>query len=254
MAAGAVLYQTGETDMYNMGGLWRKMPITAVFTFVAVLGITGMPGFNGYASKTILHHAIDEAFLYGHPSFEYAEWIFTVVSAGTVCSFIKFYYFIFLRREPDTFKNNAKDKSNMIWVMGILAGLVALIGMVPNWIPDNVLIPAAMSLSYDHSFIGYYLSDMNFWNSKDLWGTVIVYALGGIMFIAGYRFHLFHLKLPRWMNAEKYFYTPITTVCEKFPDFCVANYEKPIIFGDTLIYAIILSIIMGALIITRFIL
>lgn len=254
MSAGAVLYQTGETNMYNMGGLLKKMPLTAAFTFIAVLGITGMPGFNGYASKTVLHHAIDEAFLYGHPSFEYAEWIFTVVSAGTVCSFIKFFYFIFLRREPDNFKNSAKDSSNMVIVMGVLSALVVLIGVMPNWLPDKILIPAAMASSYDQSFIGYYLSDMNFWNAKDLWEMVIVYALGFVMFATGYRFHLFHLELPQWMNAEKYIYTPVTTVCEKFPDFCVANYEKPIIFGDTLIYAIILSIIMGALIITRFVL
>lgn len=254
MSAGAVLYQTGETDMYNMGGLLKKMPLTALVTFVAILGITGMPGFNGYASKTLLHHAIEEAFLYGHSSFEYAEWIFTVVSAGTVCSFIKFFYFIFLRREPDQCKHEAKDSKNMVFSMGILAAMVFLIGIFPNWLPDNVLIPAAMASSYDHSFIGYYLSDLNYWNSKDMMAMVVVYALGFMMFIIGHRFHLFHLKLPRWMNAEKYIYTPVTYVCKKFPDFCVVNFENPIIFGDTLIYTIMLSIIMGILVITKFVL
>ncbi|MDW7671738.1 MAG: proton-conducting transporter membrane subunit [Bacillota bacterium] len=251
MVAGAVLYQTGETDMYNMGGLWKKMPVTAALCFVAVMGITGMPGFNGYASKTVLHHAIEEAFLYGHPSFKYAEWIFTVVSAGTVCSFIKFYYYIFLRHQTGDFGRDAKDSPHMTAVMGVLAALIILIGVFPNWLPNSVLIPAAMDSSYDQGFIGYYLSEMNFWNLKDLGGMVIVYILGFVMFIVGYRFHLFHLKLPGWLNAEKYIYTPVTMVCEKFPEFCVARYEKPIIFGDTLIYAIILSIIMGALVITR---
>ena len=251
MVAGAVLYQTGETNMYNMGGLWKKMPVTAALCLIAIFGITGMPGFNGYASKTVLHHAIEEAFLYGHPSFEYAEWIFTVVSAGTVCSFIKFFYYIFLRHRTGEFGQDAKDSPHMNKAMAVLAACIIFIGLFPNWLPDKVLIPASMAFSYDPGFVSYYLMDMNFWNLKDLGGMIIVYGLGFTMFIVGYRYHLFHLKLPSWMNAEKYIYTPVTTVCEKFPEFCVARYEKPIIFGDTLIYAMILSLIMGVLVISR---
>jgi hydrogenase-4 component B len=131
MVAGAVFYETGETNMYNMGGLWRKMPVTAALCLVAVLGITGMPGFNGYASKTVLHHAINEAFLYGHPSFEYAEWIFVVVSAGTVCSFIKFFYYIFLRRNPDSFTVKAEDPRRMNYAMAVLAASILFIGIFP---------------------------------------------------------------------------------------------------------------------------
>ncbi|SMP45151.1 complex I subunit 5 family protein [Anoxynatronum buryatiense] len=251
MVAGAVFYQTGETNMYNMGGLWRKMPVTALLCFIAVLGITGMPGFNGYASKTMLHHAIDEAFKYGHPSFEYAEWAFKVVSAGTVCSFIKFFYFIFLRRQPEGFGEEARDSKRMAVSMAVLAVFIVFIGLFPNWLPEQILIPAAMAFSYDAGFIGNYLTNMNFWTVKDLTGMVVIYALGFAMFLVGHRFHLFHLKLPAWMNAEKFIYTPVTTVCEKFPEFCVTRYEKPIIFGDTLIYALILCVIMGALVISR---
>ena len=251
MVAGAVLYETGETNMYNMGGLWKKMPVTAALCLVAVLGITGMPGFNGYASKTVLHHAINEAFLYGHPSFEYAEWIFVVVSAGTVCSFIKFFYYIFLRRNPDSFDVKAEDPRRMNYPMGILAASILFIGIFPNWLPEKILIPSVMAASYDHGFIASYIVDMNFWNLQDLGGSVIVYSLGFIMFLVGFRFHLFHLKLPKWMNAERYIYTPVTIVCEKLPEFCVTKFEKPIIFGDTLIYALILSVIMGALLLSR---
>ena len=251
MVAGVVLYKTGETNMYNMGGLLKKMPVTAFLCFVATLGITGMPGFNGYASKTVLHHAIDEAFQYGHPSLEYAEWIFIAVSAGTVCSFIKFFYYIFLRPAPEGFGTNATDPGRMIGPMILLAGLITVIGMFPNWLMDTALIPAAMSFSYDPVFIQSYLEGLSFWTVKDLLGTVVVYVIGFGMFFIGFRYHLFHLKLPEWLNAERYIYTPVTTVCEKIPEFCVTQYEKPIIFGDTLIYALTLTVIMGALVLSR---
>jgi hydrogenase-4 component B len=31
LGMGAVAFRTGELDMYKLGGLWRKMPITFVF-------------------------------------------------------------------------------------------------------------------------------------------------------------------------------------------------------------------------------
>ncbi|RQD67409.1 MAG: proton-conducting membrane transporter [Tindallia sp. MSAO_Bac2] len=251
MVAGAVFYQTGETNMYKMGSLWKKMPITAVLCLIAALGITGMPLFNGYASKTVLHHAIEEAFLYGHSSFEYAEWIFTVVSAGTVCSFIKFFYFIFLRKNKDNEPLKISDPKSMNIPMAVLAVLIIFFGVAPNWLMDTALIPAAMAFSYDPDFISNYLVDMDFWNWKDLSGMILVYGLGFAMFFTGMKFHLFHLKLPSWASAERYIYSPVNTVCEKFPDFCVQRYEKPIIFGDTLIYAILLTVIMAMLVISR---
>jgi formate hydrogenlyase subunit 3/multisubunit Na+/H+ antiporter MnhD subunit len=61
LAVGAVLLRTGEVNMYRLGGMWREMPFTAVACLIAAAGISGVPGLNGYASKTLLHHAVVEA-------------------------------------------------------------------------------------------------------------------------------------------------------------------------------------------------
>ncbi len=98
MVAGVVYWHTGELDMYKLGGLWKKIPITTIVFIVAALGISGVPFFNGYVSKTILHHGIVEAYEYGSPVFFYAELMFILVSAGTVCSFIKMFYYVFLAK------------------------------------------------------------------------------------------------------------------------------------------------------------
>ena len=88
MVAGVVFLYTHELDMYKLGGLWKRLPFTALVCLIAVFGITGMPGFNGFISKSILHHAIIEAYQYGAPSFRGAEIIFNIISAGTDCSFL----------------------------------------------------------------------------------------------------------------------------------------------------------------------
>ncbi|ABR50231.1 NADH dehydrogenase (quinone) [Alkaliphilus metalliredigens QYMF] len=250
MVAGAVYMRTKELDMYQLGGLWRKMPFTAFVALIAVFGITGMPGFNGFASKSILHHAIIEAYEYGHPSFRYAEMLFTLVSAGTVCSFLKFYGFIFLGKCPEEHQKIEGDDPKMSLAMGILAMLIVLIGLNPSVFLNIMIIPGLMSFTYDPAFIDKYIVGMNFWNSQDLISMVGVYALGTGIFIVGLKYHLFHLHLPKWLNAEKFLYKPVTDFCEEFPNYCVQRFEKRMIFGDVFIYAILLTVIMGLLVIS----
>lgn len=250
MSAGAVYFYTKETNMYRLGGLWRKMPWVALLALIGVLGITGMPGFNGFASKSILHHAIMEAYQYGDSSFRYAEWLFTLVSAGTVCSFLKFYSYIFLGKLSDQHKKPASRNPWMMRAMIILAGAIVFIGLFPSWLMDNMLIKALLSFSYDPAFISKYIIGMNFFNFKDLMNMALVYALGGIMFYVGTKFHLFHAHLPGWMNAEKWLYRPADLFCEKFPQFCAINVEKPMIRGDVFMYVILLTLLLGGFLIS----
>src|SRR3984957_2317190 len=52
LAAGSVIHAlSGEQDMRNMGGLWRKIPITFWTMTAGVVAITGIPPFAGFFSK-----------------------------------------------------------------------------------------------------------------------------------------------------------------------------------------------------------
>ena len=244
MVAGVVYMRTEESNMYELGGLWRKMPITALLCLIAVFGITGMPGFNGFASKSVLHHAIIEAYEYGHYSYKYAELFFKLVSAGTVCSFIKFFVFIFLGKCPDRFKYIKGDFHRMSVAMSILAVFIIGIGIFPNLFVDNLLAPAAIAFHYDLSFINKYIIGLDFWGAKDMVAMIGIYFFGLGMFIIGSKYHLFHMHLPRWISAERYIYTPVTTFFGRLSDYCIQRYEKRIIFGDVFIYTMILTVIL----------
>jgi len=61
LSVGAVMYATGGLrKMSALGGLGRRMPLTAFCFFVGALAMGGMPPFNGFMSKFTLFLALGE--------------------------------------------------------------------------------------------------------------------------------------------------------------------------------------------------
>jgi len=99
MTAGAVIYSTGEENLKYLGGLARKMPVTAAAFTIAALSIAGFPGFNGFVSKGIVISASHYTFVKGPLAvgdFYTLELLLLVGGVGTFLSFIKFGYYAFL--------------------------------------------------------------------------------------------------------------------------------------------------------------
>lgn len=74
LGAGSVIHALHEKqNIWDMGGLWKKMPITGTTFFIGVLAISGIPPFAGFWSKDeILAGALQN----GHPII-YAVGLFT---------------------------------------------------------------------------------------------------------------------------------------------------------------------------------
>ena len=89
MCIGAVIYRTGKQNLSELGGFARSMPITTLTCIIAALSISGVPLFNGYASKAILYEASYQSIL--------LLWSLKLASLGTFISFCKFTYYGFLR-------------------------------------------------------------------------------------------------------------------------------------------------------------
>lgn len=57
MVAGAVIQATGRRRLGELGGLWRRMPITGVMAVIGGLAIAAMPGMGSYVSKALITSA-----------------------------------------------------------------------------------------------------------------------------------------------------------------------------------------------------
>ncbi|WP_440767315.1 Na(+)/H(+) antiporter subunit D [Natronorubrum sp. DTA7] len=126
MAVGVVIYRTGEEDLYELGGLWREMPLTAVAFGLGALSITAIPGFNGYISKGMVFDAADPGY-YGAPEYQALYWLLFLGAIGTLLSFIKLGYYVFFHGESDISVPDAKPGQTV--AMFGLGGACLLFGV-----------------------------------------------------------------------------------------------------------------------------
>ncbi len=84
LGAGSVIHaMSNEQDMRNMGGLWKKIPITYVLMLIGSLALVGIWPFAGYFSKDIvLEAAWADNTWFGH----YAYWM------GIAAAFMTAFY------------------------------------------------------------------------------------------------------------------------------------------------------------------
>jgi formate hydrogenlyase subunit 3/multisubunit Na+/H+ antiporter MnhD subunit len=130
LCAGAVIYATGVRKMSQLGGLARKMPMTATCFFIGVLAISGLPPCNGMWSKfTLFMAAADRGLLW-------AAVISAVTSLLTLTCMTHAAYRIFWgkpRPEAAPAVENAREVPMSMWAgMAVLAGLCLLIGLRPQ--------------------------------------------------------------------------------------------------------------------------
>lgn len=126
MCAGAVIYATGKRKISELGGLGKKMPVTSACFLIASLSISGFPFLNGFASKALIMHAVEES---GHAA---AYWLLTAASVGTWLSIaLKVNYFVFWK---PTDKNIEVKPVPMNMKIGMIAGSAMCIatGLFPN--------------------------------------------------------------------------------------------------------------------------
>ena len=95
--AGSVFEATGSQDLNQLGGLMKYMPLTGLTALVGSLSISGVPLFNGFASKW----AIFASAIQGAASARYLAVcaVIAIATSGlTLASFIKWFGATFLSR------------------------------------------------------------------------------------------------------------------------------------------------------------
>ena len=209
LAAGAIALRCGTADMNKLGGLWRQMPITFGCVLVAAAGIAGVPWFNGFVSKSMIHHGLVEASQReGGQILVFAEWVYIAAAAGTVAYFSKFIALVFLRKPPAS-AAGTKGEASPAMLAGMLLPIAPILwlGWRPHGLLQELLAPGLSTWEISNAPIDYYLTRY-FLGSEDL--VAFAGTLGGglLLFFAGMKLGLFRRQPPAALGMD-YWYRQI---------------------------------------------
>jgi multicomponent Na+:H+ antiporter subunit D len=129
MSMGAVMYVTGEIRGSELGGLYKKMPKTAILCLIGAASISAFPLFNGFVSKSMIVTAvIDE----GHD----VVWLALMFAAAGVFHHagIKIPFFAFFAHDSKKLAEAHEAPRNMLIAMSISAVLCIFLGIYPQYL------------------------------------------------------------------------------------------------------------------------
>lgn len=159
LGAGSVIHALHEKqNIWDMGGLWKKMPITGTTFFIGILAISGIPPFAGFFSKDeILAAALHN----GHPVI-FAVGLFTAFLTAFYMSRLFFVAFM----GPEKRENHPHESP---WVMTVPLIILAFFSVVGGW----VALP-------EHNF-GYYVHYGHFEHEGIDWSIASISILAGVL-------------------------------------------------------------------------
>jgi hydrogenase-4 component B len=134
--AGSVLHATGRRNLDVLGGLSKKLPLTALFFLIGAVAISGVPPLNGFISELFLYvglmrpMAVGESFAFG---VALAAPVLAMIGALAAACFVKAYAAVFLGMpRTEAIRPVREAPAAMLIPMGILAVLCAGIGVLPQ--------------------------------------------------------------------------------------------------------------------------
>jgi len=146
LTAGSIVHETGTRDLRSLRGVGKMMPLTSISLFIALLGLGGVPGTNGFISK---YHLFSAAFGSG------LGWLGIM---GVLNSALSMAYYIrimqVLLASPDEGFKAHEAPVLMVAVTLVMAVIIVFLGVWPGPI-INFATRASEALVNDLStFIG----------------------------------------------------------------------------------------------------
>lgn len=139
LCAGTVFMNLHQLDLNEIRGFGRKKPLLAFCFLMGALGISGIPGWSGYISKTLIHESMVEyqkAATEGLVFWSAAEWVFLITGGMTLAYMLKLFFALFIEQHPerqaefDTMSSSYIQKSSAL-VLAFPAVLLPLMGFFP---------------------------------------------------------------------------------------------------------------------------
>ncbi|MDO9535073.1 MAG: complex I subunit 5 family protein [Bacillota bacterium] len=218
LIVGIIVYKTGELEIKKLGGLGRKMPLLTAFFILCVLAIAGIPGFNGYISKTLIHDALLEAHHhFGGFHLYFAEKVFMLGSALTLCYYMKFFQGVFLGTGQEQ-GSGEKQERHVPWLLYlplfVFALFILAVGIYPNFFVEEFVLASTNVFTFEPYSIKHIMG-FRFFDSHPVEASIQVLLLGLALYLPLNKWKLYDRKFPSWMSIENLIFAPAARIIFK---------------------------------------
>ena len=239
--AGVIYQNLHELELDKLRGYGKNKPFLMVTFLLGLLGIGGIPFFNGYASKTMIHEGLIEIKSLSPVFIGISEWIFLISGGLTLAYMLKIFVCIFIEENKDLSlmekykkKDNYMSTGQKISII-IPAALIPIIGFFPGKLGLN-LADRAVSVYKTLSFS----EEISFFSFESLKGALISILIGILLYFliirADEKKHGYRNLWPQRLDIENEIYRPfLLKLLPGFFGFIFSILDKPVDFlGDFL--------------------
>lgn len=126
LGAGAIIHAVHSNSIWDMGGLWKKLPITHGTFLVATLALAGLFPFSGFFSKD----EILAAALHNHHTLIFSVGV--LVAGLTAFYMFRVYFVMFWGAPRSEHAGHAHEAPAVMWIPLVL---LAIPTVLAGWIP-----------------------------------------------------------------------------------------------------------------------
>lgn len=219
-------------NLNEIRGFGRKKPLLAFLYLMGALGISGMPLWSGYISKTLLHESIVEyteglperiitPVIFSAGGMKVVEWAFLISGGLTAAYMTKLFAAVFVEKNNDAALQERYDaQKNYMSPLSagvLLAGglLFPVMGMLPGITMNRLadLGQGFMGLAKAGERVSYF-------SPGNLKGGLISIAIGAVLYLLTVRGWMMKRgensvyidRWPKFLDLEEYLYRPVLLV------------------------------------------
>lgn len=224
LCAGVVAMNAHALSLNDVRGYGRKKPLLHFCFLMGMLGIAGVPGFSGYASKSLLHEGlleyIHELTAAGANALPYqiAEWVFIISGGMTLCYMFKLYLCLFWQKNPtrqaEYDQNRRYLSAPSAAALALCAAIIPVLGLLPGVLMTGIgeLARPFMNAALPHHMpIPYFSAENLLGAAKSIAIGAALYALNWFLVMGREKdgSRCYPDRWPKWLDLEDLLYRPV---------------------------------------------
>ena len=146
LCAGAIVHRTGVTSLAEMGGLARRWPLVATAFVIGAASIAGVPPLGSYVSLGLIHRGLLDSHQYVPYALMLVAQLITIAAMGRAA------WLAFFRPRRREYERREQLRPGMLTGLFGLSACCLAFGLLPQFVVDHVVGPAASGLLHADAY------------------------------------------------------------------------------------------------------